>query len=298
MSRQRKALKYIILITVIYGSTFVALKVLLAELTPWLLVAARFGAAGVVVGAAALIKGVRFGRGVWGRGVLLGLVLMAGYGLQTLGLVSSGAGKSAFITALYVVFTPFAAALLTKRRLNRRVLGAALAALAGVYLLANPRGLPAVGDLYTLGCAAAFALHLALIDRYAREGEELQLTTVQLLVVGLLAAALTLLFEEPSLELSGLGWGLLAYLAFAATALVVLLQMYWQPALGAGPAAVVYVGEAVVAWLGGILLLEESFAWSGYAGALLIIGAVLLAVVPRKRPPSEIGLPPDPGGGR
>jgi drug/metabolite transporter (DMT)-like permease len=298
MNERRKAFAYVIAITVIYGSTFVVLKGLLRELSPWLLVALRFGAAALLLGGWALIKRVSFDAATWRRGTLLGLVLTAGYVLQTLGLQTTGAGKSAFITALYVVFTPLAAAPITGTRLRARELVAAVVALGGVYLLADPRGPLGVGDLLTLGCAASFALHLALIDRYAEEGRELQLTVVQLAVVTVVSLGVSLLTETPNLALSWSGLGRLAYLSLAATAFVVLMQMRWQPKLGAAPAALVYVGEAVVAWLGGMLVLGEGFRWTGYLGAGLIAAAVLFSALPRREPLPEIGPPPDPGAAR
>lgn len=274
------------------------MKGILLELTPWLLVALRFGIASLLLGLLAWLKKVEFDRRTVRRGFILGLMLMAAYIFQTTGLVTSGAGKAAFICALYVVLTPLVAAPVVGRRLRPRELVAATIALLGVYFLSDPQGVLETGDLFTLGSAVAFAFHMSLIDRFAEEGKELQLTVVQLAVVGLFSLAAAFIFERPALELSWAGVGRLVYLTLPATAFVIMVQMRWQPKLGAGPAALVYVGESAVAWLGGLLILGERFAWTGYLGAGLIVAAILWVVLPRKVAPAEVGLPPDPGATR
>lgn len=274
------------------------MKGILLELTPWLLVALRFGIASLLLGLLAWLKKVEFDRRTVRRGFILGLMLMAAYIFQTTGLVTSGAGKAAFICALYVVLTPLVAAPVVGRRLRPRELVAAAIALLGVYFLSDPQGVLETGDLFTLGSAVAFAFHMSLIDRFAEEGKELQLTVVQLAVVGLFSLAAAFIFERPTLELSWAGVGRLVYLTLPATAFVIMVQMRWQPKLGAGPAALVYVGESAVAWLGGLLILGERFAWTGYLGAGLIVAAILWVVLPRKVAPAEVGLPPDPGATR
>ncbi|HUT99647.1 MAG TPA: DMT family transporter [bacterium] len=283
MDRTRKARAYLGVATVIWGSTFIVLKLLLTRATPWLLVGVRFGLAAAVCLAVLLWRRWRVEGKVLRRGAFLGLLLLGGYALQTLGLVHTGAGKSGFITALYVVLTPFFAWPVCGRRIRWRELGAAAVSLAGVYLLADPSGPVNPGDLLTLGSAAIFALHLAFIDRWApaEENEDSQLrheftlTTVQMVVVGVGAMTLSPLLETPRLALDAVSIPAFLYLSLAATVLVVFWQMRWQPKLGAGRAALIYVGEAVIAAAGGAVFFAERLPWYGYAGMGLILAAIL-----------------------
>jgi drug/metabolite transporter (DMT)-like permease len=274
-----KARLYLGVATVIWGSTFVVLKLLLTRASPWLLVGTRFGLAAVACLAVHLVRRWRVEGRVLKRGAFLGLLLLGGYALQTLGLVHTGAGKSGFITALYVVLTPLFARPVCGRRIRLRELGAAAVSLGGVYLLADPSGPVNPGDLLTLGSAAVFALHLAFIDRWAPEegdGEnEFTLTTVQMVVVGAGGLALSPLLETPRLVLDAVSISSFLYLSLAATVLVVFWQVRWQPKLGAGRAALLYVGEAVIAAAGGAVFFAERLPWYGYTGMALILAAIM-----------------------
>jgi drug/metabolite transporter (DMT)-like permease len=289
MDRTQKARAYLGVATVIWGSTFILLKLLLTRATPWLLVGVRFSLAAAACLVILLWRRWRIEGKVLRRGAFLGLLLLGGYALQTLGLVYTGAGKSGFITALYVVLTPFFAWPVCGRRIRLRELGAAAVSLAGVYLLADPSGPVNPGDLLTLGSAAIFALHLAFIDRWAPAEDtgdtpseavtqlrhEFTLTTVQMVVVGAGGMALSPLLETPRLALDAVSVLAFLYLSLAATVLVVFWQMRWQPKLGAGRAALIYVGEAVIAAAGGAVFFAERLPWYGYAGMGLILAAIL-----------------------
>jgi len=278
--------------TFFWGMTFVVIKPLVRSVPPLQLVALRFLSAAALLAPLALRRGGLPGRRVLLRGTLMGAVLFGGYFLQTAGLVHTDAGKSAFITSLYVVFTPLVLAVTGWGRVGARTLMPAAAAMAGMYLLADPAGGLNPGDALTAGSALCWAVHLALIDRYTVRGEELGLCLVQLAVVGVvsLAAALATGWGTSDLgapELLGL-----LYLALPATVLVVMWQLRWQPLLGAAPSALIYIGEAVVAAAGGVLLFGESLPASGWLGAALILGSTYWTVYSSERRRRKASLAP------
>ncbi|MCX7022954.1 MAG: EamA family transporter, partial [bacterium] len=90
MDRTRKARAYLGVATVIWGSTFIVLKLLLTRATPWLLVGVRFSLAAAVCLVILLWRRWRVEGKVLRRGAFLGLLLLGGYALQTLGLVYTG----------------------------------------------------------------------------------------------------------------------------------------------------------------------------------------------------------------
>ena len=149
----------------LFGATFVVVKSAVETMEPIAFVAWRFLIGGLVLLALAIPKG----RKIWGHGLLAGLALFAGYALQTAGLQYTGASNSALITGLYIVLTPFLAAALAKRLPTPWVMVAALGAFAGVALLTGIDDLNLnTGDLLTVGCALAFAVHIVVLSRYAR----------------------------------------------------------------------------------------------------------------------------------
>jgi drug/metabolite transporter (DMT)-like permease len=278
--------------TFFWGMTFVVIKPLVRSVPPLQLVALRFLAAAVLLAPLALRKGGIPGPRVLLRGAIMGLVLFGGYFLQTAGLVHTGAGKSAFITSLYVVFTPLVLACTGWGRVGPGMLAFALLAMTGMYLLADPSGGLNPGDALTAGSALCWAVHLALIDRYSARGQELGLCLVQLSVVGLVSLAASAAYGWGDVSLGAAELLGLLYLALPATVLVVMWQLRWQPLLGAGPSALIYIGEAVVAAAGGVLLFGESLPATGWVGAGLILGSTYATVYVSERRRRKASLAP------
>jgi drug/metabolite transporter (DMT)-like permease len=198
--------------------------------------------------------------------------LFLGYVLQTVGLGYTTASNSAFITTLYVVFVP-----LILRRFGPRSWVAAGIANVGLWCLVKPTTNVNLGDLLTLGCALAFAAHMACLERYTRELDATSLFLWQLVAMsGLMLLAMV--WEHPTLSafepttvlLIGLAvTGVLATLAFA-------VQMWAQQLLPAQQVALIFSLEpAYAAWLAWYFL-GESLDWLGWVGSGLILIAVII----------------------
>lgn len=278
--------------TFFWGMTFVVIKPLVRSVPPLQLVALRFLLASVLLTPLAVRRRARLDRKTGVRGVLMGLVLFGGYFLQTAGLVHTDAGKSAFITSLYVVLTPLVLAVTGWGRTPRRMVLPAMAAMGGMYLLADPSGGLNPGDALTAGSALCWAVHLALIDRFTRRGSELILCLVQLVTVGLVSLGAALLLERKDAVLGISQVAGLVYLALPATVLVVMWQLRWQPLLGAAPSALIYIGEAVVAATGGFLIFGESLPAAGWIGAALILVSTYWTVYMSERGKRKTSLAP------
>jgi drug/metabolite transporter (DMT)-like permease len=208
------------------------------------------------------------------------LWLFLGYVLQTVGLHLTTASNSAFITVLYVVFVP-----LYLRRLNAHTWISNGIALFGLWLLVKPTASANLGDLLTLGSAAAFAAHMVCLERFTRTTDAVSLFAWQLVMmtVAMLGAMWwerpTPAMFEPSLVLIvGLGvTGVLATGAFA-------VQMWAQQLLPAQQVALLFAVEpAVAAWLAWYFLGEQLDA-QGWFGSAMILGGVLLG----SRAPGEM----------
>ena len=273
------------------------IKLALDSVSPILLVAGRFAAGAACTALILLFSGAplrpafvspghEFAQRMLLPSVLLGAALTGGYIFQTLGLLSTGPGKCAFITALYLVFTPVFAWLVNRRKVSRTQVVSLLLGLIGVFLLARPEGSLNAGDVFSFAGAICWAVHLAFIDRYSAEGLEKGLTLLQLTVVFILSSIVFLLLELPrSSFVLSTPWPVLGilYLGIPATTLVVLTQMKWQPFLGANTAALIYIGETVVASVGGAVVFHEVLGLRGYIGCLVILAAVFLVITVEPR---------------
>lgn len=274
----RRAIAALIGAAFLFGATFVIVKSALDEIDPISFVAWRFLLGAVVLALFALPRG----RTIWIHGTIAGTALFAGYASQTAGLELTTAGNSALITGFYVILTPFLAALFKWRAPSIWVVVAALASFSGLVLLTGTEGVSlSSGDLLTLGCALAFALHIIALARYAPFHPVIPFTTVQLAVTAVLAFATSSVLEGLSLPptealgaiaLTGVGVSVGAYV----------LQVWAQRVVGADVAAVVLAAEPAFGVATAWVVLGERLDLRGWVGAALIMGAIFI-VVTRQR---------------
>src|SRR5688572_21802048 len=152
-------------VTLIWGTTFVATRWLVAGDKPALsagaLVFWRFMIAALLFTPALL--GRRREPGLWRAGLELSFWLWCGFATQAIGMVYTTASRSAFVTSLNVVFVPVLTAL-AGRRVGWVIWAAAVAALGGAALLSYDGSTPNRGDVWTLGCALAYAIYIFRLE--------------------------------------------------------------------------------------------------------------------------------------
>jgi drug/metabolite transporter (DMT)-like permease len=280
-------------VTLIWGASFPIVKGALDDASPVLFLVLRFAFAllcSLPLVPAALSGGVS--RRELGAGAILGVLLGVSFAVQTLGLTVIPPARSAFITALYVVFVPLLSFPLLGRAPRLASWAGCLLAFLGVTCLSwEATGLVVVGgDLLTLACAAGFALHIIGVSAFTPRYDFRRLYLVQIAVAGVvLLAALPL--ETPRLVSTPRLWGAILLTGGLCVALAFYVQNRVQQRTSANRAAIIFSLEPVFAALFTPLILpaEAAFGLKEIVGALLILGGVLVA---------EIRFSPDQSSGR
>jgi drug/metabolite transporter (DMT)-like permease len=258
----------------VFGATFVVVKSAVERIPPISFVAWRFLLGALLLSVFAIPRGKK----IWLHGTISGVALFAGYSLQTTGLAETSASNSALITGLYVVITPFLASLFARRPPSLWSVGAAALSFIGLVLITDTDGFRLEqGDLLTLGCALAFALHIVALSRFARHHPVVPFTTVQLAVTSVLAFALSLVFEVQNIPDPSV-WGALLLTGLGASAGCFVLQIWSQTVVGATTAAVVLAAEPAFAVATAWIVLGERLSLAGWAGAGLILVAIFIVV--------------------
>ena len=268
----------LVFITLVWGTTFVVVKDALETISPALLLALRFSAAGL------LFSWVRPPRQTLVPGLILGLLTFAGFATQTLGLVSTTASKAAFITGLSVVLTPIVSAAWFGNRVPPKAFLAAFVALTGLGLmtLMGPVGVT-TGDIWVLGTALAYALYIVYLGEVAAQHSVWALSAVQLWLMTALAWVWALP-QVSTLASVPLGtYGAILYLAVVATALISVLQVSAQRVVPAYLAALIFVLEPVFAAIFAYFVRGETLGLLGWLGGALIVAAMLISEVRWKR---------------
>ena len=272
-------------VTVLWGATFVVVKAALADITPFLFLASRFTLAAVVLWAI-FRKPVRNAMasapGVWKAGMLAGTVLFVAFVFQTEGLRLTTPSKSAFLNGLSVPMVPLASSLVYRIRPRKFEVAGILIASFGMALMTLPAGRfgMSTGDVLSLLCAVAFALHIVVVGHFSPilGFETLAVTQVTVAAAwGLLSACLfdvpVHIHATPALGMAVLAAGLLATaLAFTTMAWA---QQYTTPTR----AALIMALEPAAAWLSSWMVTGEVLSNRGKIGASLILAGVLLVEV-------------------
>jgi drug/metabolite transporter (DMT)-like permease len=261
-----------VLATLLWGATFVLLRDILVRVSPMALVFTRFATAAGVFALLLAARGRAPGRAALAGGALTGGLTAAGYLFQAIGLRSTTAGTSAFLTCLGTLLAAFFAwALLRQRPGGALLAGLAVAAAGAALMSLDARLRLGPGEAWTLLGAVAFALQIVGVARYAPRADAVALAGVQSAAVALLLWPFAG-FPVPALPaLAPADAARLGYLVLAGSVLAPLLQIRAQRWLPAGRIGLLFALEPVFALLFALTVGGERFVPRWWAGAALIL---------------------------
>jgi len=273
MNRPTAAL---LLVSLLWGTTFVAVKSGVADASPVLFVGIRFAIATAL--SMCLVRDWGAVRRTAAVGLPLGATLAIGYATQAIGLVETTPARSAFVTGLNVAIVPLWAMAFFRRSAAALSLVGLAVTIPGLWLMTSPAGAAwNAGDTWTIACAVFFALHVVVLNRFAPGQDPSGLLVTQFFATSVLCLLASPLCETPRLEITReLGVALLVTAVFAGLG-VGWLQIRYQTQVDPTRAAVIYVTEPVFAALFSWWFTGELFAPVAWAGAGLILAGMLLS---------------------
>ncbi|AKE11099.1 MULTISPECIES: DMT family transporter [Serratia] len=267
----------LIFITMIWGGTFLAVHLAMQVSGPFFFVGLRFAAATLVL----TLFSLRSLRGLtWYElkaGVFIGIAIMFGYGLQTVGLQTISSSQSAFITAMYVPMVPLLQWLVLGRFPGVMAWVGVLLAFSGLMLLAAPSSADmalSIGEILTLIGTLGMAAEIILIGAYAGKVNVKRVTVVQLATASLAAFLMMVPTGESVPPYSN-------YLLYSAVGLglasaIIQVTMNWaQRSVSPTRATVIYAGEPVWAGLVGRIAGERLPGVALLGCALIVLGVLV-----------------------
>src|SRR6266487_2014313 len=276
-NRAVRALVTLIAVTAVWGVTFVQVKDAVAIYPLFAFLAVRFAIATATLAPPAARRVRDLGRSGAVGGAFLGLLLAAGYALQTAGLERTTVSSTGFITGMYVVLTPLIALLLYRSRIGLAAWGGVVVATAGLAMLAGIHAGSVTGDLLVLAAAAVYSLQIVLMERYAPRYDALAFTFVEMAAAlgGLLVVALAL--GDLSVPRGWTVWGALLVTGVFASALGYLVQTWAQRRTSATRTALAFSMEPVWTAFFGYTLAGDRLGALGWGGCAAIMAGILLA---------------------
>ena len=290
MTKNLKGSLILLLTAIIWGTSFVSQKLGMNSVGPFTFIGLR-----TLLGSVVLLpfifaidlkkpknERMRFtNKNLLKAGIICGMFLCVASCLQTFGMIYIDAGKSGFLTSLYMIFVPVIGIFLGKR-LNFKTVTAVLLAVFGMYLLCMKNGFSSVskGDIYVLLCAVVFALHILAIDRFSPCVDPVKLSCLQFAVAGILATICMFIFEKPPIEAVMASAGPIMYSGIMSCGVAYTLQVVGQKYAEPTVASIIMSLESVFAALSGWLFLNEMMSVRELLGCLVVFIAVIYIQLP------------------
>jgi drug/metabolite transporter (DMT)-like permease len=276
-NRPVPAVLALVLVTAVWGVTFVQVKDAVALYPLFAFLAVRFWIATLTLAVPGLPRVRSLGRPGFVGGAFLGLLLAAGYTLQTAGLERTTVSTTGFITGMYVVLTPLIALVLVRSRIGLSVWGGVVLSTIGLAMLSGIHAGSVTGDLLVLAAAAVYSLQIVLMERYAPRYDAVAFTFVEMLAAGVALGIVAAALGDLHLPHGWTVWGALLVTGVFASALAFLVQTWAQRRTSATRTALAFTMEPVWTAFFGYTLAGDRLGLLGWGGCAVIMSGIVLA---------------------
>lgn len=288
MQKQNSTRGILFLITaaVVWGFAFVAQNIGADSVPAFFFNGTRF-----LLGAVSLIPVILiFERGAVDRekrkvtllgGSIAGVLLCVASYLQQVGIeLTDTSGKAGFITGLYMILVPIYG-LFLRRKTGLQVWIGAIFGVAGLFLvcLSGGRLTFTTGDIFLIGCAMVYALHIMAIDHFGARVYSLRFSMTQFFVAAVLNLLCSLLFEKATFAGFQAAFLPILYCGIMSTGVAYTCQVLGQKYSEPTSASIILSTESVFSAIGGALILHERMSVAAYVGCALIFCGILLSQV-------------------
>lgn len=274
----KKADAILLSVAVIWGWGFIAGKIALETASPQWILFFRFSIAAICI-LALFFKQIKNADKACVRwGILIGLLQFAALFVQLFALQYTTTAKQSFLAATYVLFTPFAARILYRKKILPKNYIASLLALAGIAFL-SLRGSAEIqiGDFITLGFALLFSAQIVIVGNLPEKCETIPITFYQTLASAVFAGIAAFCTGIPNGLFSIHSWTGIVYLGVINTAVALGLQNFAQKYTSESHAALLLSLESVFGLIFSILYYGDILTLRMAIGCALIFAALLVS---------------------
>jgi drug/metabolite transporter (DMT)-like permease len=278
-----KAAVLLLTTTFFWGVTFTVVKQAIERVDVFVFLSQRFILAFILILPICMLKGKNLDARTLRQGCIMGVFLFGAYAFQTVALLYTSASNTGFLTGLNVVMVPLLSSLMLRHHIPRMIKIAVGLSVAGLFLLCGNGSLNFNGgDILAATCAVCVSLHLIYTGEFARTSDYYWLTATQLGVVAVLSTTVAVARgKQVLIWYPHLLWPLLIC-AVIATVFAFLVQTSMQRFISHSNTALIFCTEPVFAAAYAWFAINERLGLYGLAGALLILGGMLVSIVPEK----------------
>jgi drug/metabolite transporter (DMT)-like permease len=209
--------------------------------------------------------------------LLGGVVFFTAAALQQVGIVTATVTNTSFLTALYVVVTPFLLWLLRHERPGPRIWLASCLAFIGIWALGGGAiGTFSQGDMLIAVSSIAWSLYMVVTSASGKLAKPMQYTFIHFLVVAALALSCAGYFEKIEGAAITAAAVPLLYIGLLSSAFTFALMAHVVRHIPASRASILLSTEVLFGAASGFIMLDERLSPIGWAGAALMFCAILM----------------------
>lgn len=281
---QLKADFMMLIVTMIWGSSYLFMKMGLDSFQGFNLIALRFGLAFILAGALFYKRLIHIDSKTILYGFLLGSILFFLMSVVTIGLKFTSISNAGFLFSLSVVFVPLFLAVFFRKRPEKKVVFGVIASITGIALLTLNNELTInSGDFLIIVGAVFYAIFIIVTDRLTKNVDSITLGILQLGFAGAWGLLFSLFFEKPHLPNTTESWVAILALSILCSAIGFIGQAFAQKYTTPTHTGLIFSLEPVFAALFAFIFVAETLPAKGYIGAILILIGVLTAEINFKK---------------
>ncbi len=281
MTKRTKAEIILVLVALIWGTSYVVMDIAMREIQPFTLIALRFVIATLVVVPIALamkkLKNISKETVIFG--MYLGFFLLLSCVGATLAVRGTSVSNVGFLTSMTVAFTPFLARIFNKEKLTQKTMLVVAMSVVGVGLLTLKGNFQvALGDLWALFSALTYAIVILIVEKAVSKPrvDSFQLGIFQMGFGAVFGLIVALALEDFAIPKTTEGIMALLILGVVSTGVAYIAQVMAQAHTTAVRAGVTFATQPVFAGLSAIVIAGELLSVKGYIGGALIVASLVI----------------------
>ena len=276
--KEKMANLEVLLLTMIWGGSFVASKLAQTAYDSFFILAIRYLGGALLIFAFFEPKMHRLTMQTIRYGSIVGVITYLGMSLQMYALKATTAASQSFLLVSYTVFVPILEWIITKKSPGRQVFLASLCIMCGVWLIAVKGDFSlGYGEMLTVIFAVLYSVQIILIGIYMKRIEPFSFTFVMLLTTGICAVITCVVLQVPFVGYTDVkSFGALFYLTVFNTAIAFALQNHAQKYMSSTATVLIMSLESVFGAIVAAVILREIFSIKMLFGSALILLANII----------------------
>lgn len=271
MKQEFKADLILLSITVFWGASFPIMSIALKYIPPFSFLSLRYLISALILLPFGLRSIKHISKDTIKAAFFIGLSLFLGSGLQLLGLLYTSPSKSGFLTGLNVIIVPLIIIVIYKKVPEFKTIFGVILSIMGLAFMSYDGSFTLnIGDILTILCAIAFAAQILLVDKYSNNCDIFLLTSLEMLIVGLLGLIPAIYYENMNIVINKISVSSILYLALFCTVYAYFLQNKVQKYTEPTHAAIIFLAEPVFGAIFSIFI-GDKLGGNTFIGCILIL---------------------------